>query len=314
MACTKETVKSSGLNIWCSETRPGPAPEVDIVAVQGLGAHPFYTWVKKAPAPRVVASKRLRSKALFWKDKKTQGNDKNDGSTEVMWPRDLLLPLFKNARIATYSYESDWRDKKAACEFKPPDNRCDWPSPSLKQAQQQERQRPLILIGHSLGGLVIQQALVIAVHQRGFTDIRLSVAGIIFLGAPFQGSDAAVYGKWLAQLARLDSTLLESLEKDSPSLHALSSDFWHSYSDWDIVCFYENRDADYGPWKARFVSAQSASLLGKRMMFLNTDHSGLNKFSGMDDENFALLLPEIRRMVEGGNSVVIDRHRRQGTE
>lgn len=64
----------------------------------------------------------------------------------------------------------------------------------------------------------------------------------------------------------------------------------------------------------QFVSAPSASLLGKRMMFLNTDHSGLNKFSGMDDENFALLLPEIRRMVEGGTSVVIDRHRRQGTE
>lgn len=32
-----------------------------------------------------------------------------ENSTEVMWPRDLLLPLFKNARVATYSYESDWR-------------------------------------------------------------------------------------------------------------------------------------------------------------------------------------------------------------
>ena len=91
----------------------------------------------------------------------------------------------------------------------------------------------------------------IAVHQRVFTDIRLSVAGIIFLGAPFQGSDAAAYGKWLAQLARLDSTLLESLKKDSPSLHALSRDFWDSHSDWDIVCFYENREADYRLWKPR---------------------------------------------------------------
>jgi len=49
-------------------------------------------------------------------------------------------------------------------------------------------------------------------------------------------------------------------------------------------------------------------------MFLNTDHSGLNKFSGMHDENFALLLPEIQRMVEGGASIVTDRHRRKGTE
>jgi hypothetical protein len=67
------------------------------------------------------------------------------------------------------------------------------------------------------------------------------VAGIIFLGAPFQGCNAATYGKWLAQLGRLDTALIGSLEKDSPSLHALSSDFWESYNDWDIVCFYENR-------------------------------------------------------------------------
>jgi hypothetical protein len=99
--------------------------------------------------------------------------------------------------------------------------------------------------------LLIKQALVTAVHQREFMDIRLSVAGIIFLGAPFQGSSAAVYGMWLAQVAGLDSTLLESLKKDSPSLQALSRDFWGSYSDYDIVCFYENRETDYGPLKRR---------------------------------------------------------------
>lgn len=30
---------------------------------------------------------------------------------EVMWIRDLLVPKFQNARIATYSYKSDWRDR-----------------------------------------------------------------------------------------------------------------------------------------------------------------------------------------------------------
>lgn len=60
------------------------------------------------------------------------------------------------------------------------------------------------------------------------------------------------------------------------------------------------------------VSSQSATLLGKRMMFLNTDHSGLNKFSGEDDENFALVLPEIRRMVEGGFLIVADRYGANG--
>lgn len=45
---------------------------------------------------------------------------------------------------------------------------------------------------------------------------------------------------------------------------------------------------------------------------MDADHSGLNKFSGKDDKNFNLLLPEIRRMVNGGPSVVADRYRQKG--
>ena len=60
------------------------------------------------------------------------------------------------------------------------------------------------------------------------------------------------------------------------------------------------------------MNPQSASLLGKRKIFLNTDHSGLNKFSGVDDENFALVLPEIRRIFEDGPPIVAERHRAKG--
>lgn len=97
----------------------------------------------------------------------------------------------------------------------------------------------------------------IAVHQQAFTDIRLSVAGVIFLGAPFQGSNAAFFGKWLARLSRRDPGLLESSEKDSSNLQALSRDFWGSHGDWDLVCFYEDREADYGPWKAHVCLCSS---------------------------------------------------------
>ncbi len=90
-----------------------------------------------------------------------------------------------------------------------------------------------------------------AVHQSEFADLRFSVAGIIFLGAPFQGSDVALFGKWLARLSGRDSTLLELLEKDSSSLYALSRDFWGSHSNWDVVCFYEKQEGNYGPLKAQ---------------------------------------------------------------
>ena len=52
----------------------------------------------------------------------------------------------------------------------------------------------------------------------------------------------------------------------------------------------------------QFVDFQSASLNGKRSMYLTTDHSGLNKFHGLDDENFQLLLPEIQRMADAAQT------------
>lgn len=54
-----------------------------IIAVQGLGASPYYTWVKKV----------------------TKAGGKVE---EVMWLRDLLPDFVPNARIATFSYLSDW--------------------------------------------------------------------------------------------------------------------------------------------------------------------------------------------------------------
>ena len=43
-------------------------------------------------------------------------------------------------------------------------------------------------------------------------------------------------------------------------------------------------------------------------MYLNTDHSGLNKFRGPDDENFLLVWPEIDRMVQNAPQRIEERY------
>ena len=49
-------------------------------------------------------------KIMFRKNNNEEGKGGDAGPAEVMWPRDVLVPFFKDARVATYSYESDWRD------------------------------------------------------------------------------------------------------------------------------------------------------------------------------------------------------------
>lgn len=91
----------------------------------------------------------------------------------------------------------------------------------------------------------------LANHGDLFRNIRSSTAGIIFLGAPHQGSDAAVYGLWLSQALGHDKTLLESLKRNSSSLYEIAQDFESSYRGVDVVCFYENKEASYGPWRTQ---------------------------------------------------------------
>lgn len=87
------------------------------MAVQGLGAHPFYTWVRKVAVQSTEQKTKEKTRVktlsrLFGKKGRSPDDHGGCTATEVMWPRDLLAPAFSNARVATYSYGSDWRDRQ----------------------------------------------------------------------------------------------------------------------------------------------------------------------------------------------------------
>ena len=93
-----------------------------VIAVQGLGAHKYYTWVKKKSSATQQEKHNSRSDFMPRRFRIAQTSEAidaphssnavrttNDSAVEVMWLRDLLPRSLPNARIATYSYESDWR-------------------------------------------------------------------------------------------------------------------------------------------------------------------------------------------------------------
>ena len=115
--------------------------------------------------------------------------------------------------------------------------------------------------------------------------------------------------------------MLQSLTRNSQVLNEIAQDFEKSYSNADLVCFYEKNNSLLGvkvriactyssllfnhkTYILQFVDFPSASLNGKRSMYLSTDHSGLNKFYGFEDENFQLLVPEIQRMVHAAQITI----------
>lgn len=118
----------------------------------------------------------------------------------------------------------------------------------------QTRNRPIVFVGHSLGGLVIQQALVLADHNKVFTDIRTSTSGIIFLGVPMQGSGSANILAFITDTLGNEQPILRTLKADSPELNALSDDFWSGHGALPAIFFGETNESHYVPLLKTTVS------------------------------------------------------------
>lgn len=189
-----------------------PANEFSIVAIHGLSGHPFKTWT-----------------------------DKKDH----LWLRDSLPEHVPRCRIMTYGYDSALKWSKSRMTL------IDFAEDlllRLKNSREgpQEQRRPLIFVCHSLGGVVLKQALVMASLYDEYTDIALSTSGIAFFGTPHRGSRTADPAKILSRIANVPtfgaairSDLLDTLQVKSRELDSLSRLFRPIISRVSVVSFYE---------------------------------------------------------------------------
>lgn len=106
--------------------------------------------------------------------------------------------------------------------------------------------RPVIFICHSLGGIVVKKALIIA-HERSqrYETITRDVHGIVFMGTPHRGSDLAFWSSMLATignlfvLGSLRTDLLQDLQNKSDTLGSICSQFVERAQLLHILTFYE---------------------------------------------------------------------------
>ncbi|EXA32954.1 hypothetical protein FOVG_15926 [Fusarium oxysporum f. sp. pisi HDV247] len=169
------------------------------------------------------------------------------------------------------------------------------------------RNRPLMFIAHSLGGIVVKKALIMAHNGSAvYGPILKATTGIVFLGTPHRGSDLASWGFLLSNLVSITSIgknirkeLLRSLSKDSDTLAEISRQFLQRAKSLKIMSFIEQQVES--PLTTLVVPEYSAimGLPNETVLPMNAHHRGLTRFSRKTDQNYILVEAAIREVIYG---------------
>ncbi|KAL9611240.1 MAG: hypothetical protein Q9167_004094 [Letrouitia subvulpina] len=253
-----------------------------IIAVHGLAANPYWTWVAVPEGQKTKHWRWLLQISRSSAPTSTTNIATPDSpawETRVNWLEKFLPDIVPNTRIMTFGYQSNYMRSA--------------PKQSISNCAQE-------LLNALIEARPSEKALIKStLASKRYGSIRTATQGIIFLGTPHRGVSIASYGDMLVSITKAaglgsDTSLVHSLREQSAQLLKLASNFSDVYDAFDIFCFYELL-----PWRFGYVvvNQQSAVIEGRPSEGLNTDHSGLNKYGSKEDYSFRRIAREMKRMV-----------------
>ncbi|KAJ2994689.1 hypothetical protein NUW58_g1486 [Xylaria curta] len=246
-----------GLNLLYSP----PQPIADIVFVHGLGGGSRKTWSKTE-------------------------------SLNQYWPKEWLPKdaAFENVRIQSFGYNSDWAKSKDNClnlhHFGKALLGHLATSPSILSFN-----TPIILVGHSMGGLVMKKAYILARQDATYETLANRVHSMYFLATPHKGSDSARLLKNILQATALSRDYVGDLEKGSAALRIINDEFRQYSREVSLWSFYETEKLNIGVLGVLIVDPESATLgyPDEKQMPMNADHRSICKFEAPSDPNYIVL-------------------------
>lgn len=243
-------------------------PQIDFVFVHGLRGGSRKTW---------SATESIRS----------------------FWPQEWLPlePGFENVRIHSFGYNSDWGDGKVSQltvhDFGQALLGEIMNSPTISG---DDTNTAIVLVAHSMGGLVIKKALLQARQDATCQRLCSRMHSMFFLATPHRGSDSAHLLKSLLSLSSSKS-YVNDLEKGSISTQFINDEFRNAYQDIHLWSFFETLPTT---GLGMIVERESAvlGLPGERIQLMNTNHRNICKFADQLDPNYLSLRNAFKSTVE----------------
>ncbi|KAF4458274.1 nacht and wd [Fusarium albosuccineum] len=231
------------------------APKVDFIFVHGLGGNSRKTW----------------------------------GKASQFWPEEWLPKddAFENVRIHTYGYDAYYLKGQEDCL------NIHHIGKSLLGAISTspyiaDSGTYIVVIGHSMGGLVLKKAYILAKQDEVHTTLAERFAAFYFLATPHRGADSARLLKNLLKIA-YDRAYVGDLQPNSGAIQVINDEFRHFSAGLELWSFYETQIMKR--FSSLIVHPESA-VLGYReekQVPMTADHRTICKFDSPEDSNYSLL-------------------------
>ncbi|PGG97951.1 hypothetical protein GX51_07064 [Blastomyces parvus] len=205
------------------------------------------------------------------------------------WPKSWLPedPAFKDVRIHSFGYSSDWHKGK--------DNAMNIRDFAMSLLTAIELcpgfgtdDTPIVLIGHSMGGLVIKKTYMLARLNPLYDDIAKRICTFYFLATPHSGSDSAEFLTKIFHVAYGSRSYVSDLERGSSMIKDINGQFGLYANDLEIRSFYETLPLTIG-FLSKIIVRNDSALLGynsEKQTPMTADHRSICKFNTPADPNY----------------------------
>ncbi|KAJ5972573.1 uncharacterized protein N7479_002491 [Penicillium vulpinum] len=310
----------------------------DVVFVHGLQGHPYKTWTFYPSFPsapenlssseaskkskirglsRLLGHTRKRQETLIPAENSNIGQDEENGApiSGIFWPRDLLKEDLPQARIMTFGYNTNIQQGYHAVNQ---GNIFSHARDLLYELEAKRRKAPtrrLIFVAHSLGGILVKEALRRSEHDpdEAIRKIYSSTIGIFFFGTPHRGSrEWASLGEGVARVAScllgmdVNSEVVHALLPTGPELELCRESFavqWEQRrAALAVRTFQESKGISgicWGGLNQLIVPPDSSTLdhPSQRARTLDGNHMTMVKFSGRSDKGYEMVKDDLEELM-----------------
>ncbi|EFW23012.1 conserved hypothetical protein [Coccidioides posadasii str. Silveira] len=259
-----------GLNILHSPSEP----LVDFIFVHGLGGGSRETW-------------------------------SNTSSVCHFWPQEWLRkdPAFKNVRVHTFGYDSHATKDSVLhthhfCRSLLSEM---YTSPYLGNTD-----TPIVLIGHSMGGIVIKKTYLLAIQDPTHRTLAKRIHSIYFLATPHSGCDSARLLNNVLTIAYSSRDYLLDPKVGSAAIDSINDEFRNYADNLHLWSFYETRKTKVGLFSRLIVEPNMAKLgyRGEKQIAMPADHRSICKFDSPKDLCYLILRDSLAETVESISKIV----------